>query len=157
MATPGIKISQLPSSTMAQLSDIFPMSQSGVTYSESLQQVAALFQGMQFFKVVDQTTSTAILAPQTYYITDNGATTVTYTLPTVAPLGSIIWISGKSPGLFAITQNAGQSITFGDISTTVGVGGSLVSQNIGDFIALACIAANTTFQIINSIGNFNYI
>jgi hypothetical protein len=156
MATPGIKISQLEPVSAAELTDIFPVDQADTTYSESLQQVLDLFQTQPSMMVVDQNTSTAILVPQTYYITDNGALLVTYTLPVTAPLGSVIEISGKSSGLFTIVQNSGQSIVFGDISTTLTTG-SLTSQNVGDYIKLGCITANTTFQVIASVGNFNYV
>ena len=40
----GIKISALPSVPSAQLTDLFPAVQSGVTYKESNQQLLTLFQ-----------------------------------------------------------------------------------------------------------------
>ena len=66
------------------------------------------------------------------YIT-NRAGGVTYTLPTTAAVGSIIRLAGLV-GLATIAQNAGESIVAGADTTTVGVGGSLVSTNAGDAV-----------------------
>jgi hypothetical protein len=86
------------------------------------------------------------------YVTDNGATLVTFTLPPVAEFGATIEISGKSSGGWLLAQNAGQSINFGNISTTVGVGGSLASSNQYDFVKVVCVVANTTWNVIGSMG-----
>jgi hypothetical protein len=101
---------------------------------------------------LDITFSPVSLSPNRSYVTDNGASLVTFTLPGVAAFGSIIEVSGKSSGGWLIAQNAGQSINFGNITTTVGVGGSLASSNQYDYVKLVCVTANTTWNVIGSIG-----
>jgi hypothetical protein len=75
--------------------------------------------------------------------TANNAGLVTLTLPVTAAYGSVISVNGKGAGGWRIAQNASQSIRLGNVTTTVGVGGSLSSTNLGDSIDLVCITANT--------------
>ena len=77
-------------------------------------------------------------------------------LPTVAAVGDVIEITNLG-GNFQITQSIGQSINFGDDTTTVGVGGSITSMRIGDTIEVVCYFANTGFQVIGSVGNFTIV
>lgn len=105
---------------------------------------------------VDVTSSPKALAVNTGYVTDNGASLVTYTLPATAPLGSIIEIAGFSSGLFTVTQNTGQKINFGNTSTTVTTG-SITSTNVNDYVKLLCVVANTTFTVIGGVGNFTIV
>jgi hypothetical protein len=83
------------------------------------------------------------------YIT-TGTTSIA--LPTGATLGSAIEVISASDNLFTITQNANQLIRFGIVTTTQGVGGSLVSQNNGDSIKLICTSANTVFTVVSAVG-----
>lgn len=100
-----------------------------------------------------QTTTTPVtLFPNYKYITDNGATLSTFSLPTTASFGTEIEIAGVSSGGWTITQGIGQSINFGNLTTTVGVGGSLSSTNQNDYVKLVCVAADTTWNVIGSIG-----
>lgn len=89
------------------------------------------------------------MAPNNGYIPN---ASVTFTLPTLAGIGDEFRVAGNI-GLWIIAQNAGQTIQFGNIYTTSGVGGSLVATNHGDCIELVCIVANTTFAVISSMGN----
>ena len=98
-----------------------------------------------------KTDAAVALAVDNGYIT-NRAAGITYTLPDTAAAGSIIRIAGLA-GLWTVAQNAGESINFGNQTTTVGVGGSLVATNANDAIELLCIVANTTWTVISSIGN----
>ncbi len=102
-------------------------------------------------------TNTQALSPNMKYVTDNGATLVTYTLPGIAAVGSIIEIVGKSSGLFTIAQNGGQTIRFGDMSTTTGAGGSLSATGRYDSVKLFCITANTEFSVIGASGNLTVV
>ena len=86
------------------------------------------------------------------YVTNNGAALTQFTLPLIASFGTIIEISGKSSGGWAIAQNAGQTINFGNITTTSGIGGSLASTNQYDYVKIVCVTANTIWNIIGSIG-----
>jgi len=81
----------------------------------------------------------------------------TYTLPLLATLGTLIEIVGESAGLWTIAQNAGQSIQVGNISTTVGVGGSITATDRYDTIKLICRVANTTWSVTSFVGVPNVV
>lgn len=90
------------------------------------------------------------------YVTDNGASLVTYTLPSTAALGTIIEISGKSSGGWTITYGTGQIIHIGNSTTTITTG-SLSSTNQWDYVKLLCVTANTTWNVIGGVGNFTIV
>lgn len=102
---------------------------------------------------IDATSSPISMIPNMSYVTDNGTSIINYTLPSTAAFGTILQISGKSVGGWSLAQNAGQSILFINQSTTTGVTGSLASSSKGDFIRLLCITANTTWNVVGSMGN----
>jgi len=81
-----------------------------------------------------------------------GAGVVTFVLPAAAAIGDTFLIAGYG-NLWTLTQNAGQSVTLGIQTTTVGVLGSVTASQVRDSIELVCVTANTEFQIINGIGN----
>lgn len=81
-----------------------------------------------------------------------GAGVVNFVLPASATVGESFKILGYG-NLYTITQNAGQSITLGVSSTSVGVGGSLAASQVRDSVEITCVTANTEFQIENSVGN----
>lgn len=103
------------------------------------------------------TSGTQALSPEQGYVTNNGASLVTYTLPVLAAFGTVISVAGFSSGGWTIAQNALQSIVFGNVSTTVGIGGSLSSTNGGDQVDLLCVVANTTWVVRDTIGNLTYV
>lgn len=107
----------------------------------------------QTISIVDQTSSSATLVTNTRYITDNGASLVTYTLPASAAIGTVIEIIGKSSGLWTIAQGSGQSIRVGNSTSTVGAGGSVSATLQSDCIRLICITANTTWTSDSVQGN----
>jgi hypothetical protein len=80
-----------------------------------------------------------------------------YTLPVAAALGTIIEITGYTAGLWAILQNAGQSIHFAGSTTTPGVGGSLTATTRYDSIRLVCVTADTEWNVLSSVGNFTIV
>lgn len=106
---------------------------------------------------VDQTSGSATLAVNTGYVTDNGASLVTYTLPASAALGSVVEIVGKSAGGWTVAQGAGQSIGLGSQASTVGAGGSISSSNAGDCVRLVCTTANTTWRAVSGWGNITFV
>jgi len=103
------------------------------------------------FAWVDATSATQAMAIQTGYVSDRSGGVV-YTLPATAALGDQIRLVGKL-GSWSIAQNAGQQIVVSSASSTVGVGGSVASTNLGDCIWLVCITANTTFRAESFVGN----
>lgn len=80
------------------------------------------------------------------YINTNVGLT-SFLLPAVAPLGSMIKITGESAGLWRITQNAGQQIQFGDVVTTAGIAGYIEASKANDSVTISCRVANTTWQV----------
>jgi fermentation-respiration switch protein FrsA (DUF1100 family) len=90
-----------------------------------------------------------------YIPTNVGITTVT--LPAVAPLGTSIAVIGESAAGWTIAQNAGQNIQYGNVSTTVGVGGTLSSSNRYDVVYIICRVADTTWSVLTSVGVLNVV
>lgn len=90
-----------------------------------------------------------------YINTNVGLTTIT--LPATAALGTIIEICGEGAGGWTIAQNAGQSIQFGNLSTTVGIGGSLSSTNQYDTVKIVCRIADTIWSVLSNVGVLNVV
>ena len=106
---------------------------------------------------INVTSSPQNLVANLNYLSNNGASLITYTLPLTAAFGTVIQISGFSSGGWTLAQNAGQSINFGSLTTTTGAGGSLSSSNKNDYVRLLCVTANTTWNVIGSIGNITIV
>lgn len=87
------------------------------------------------------------------YIANNAVSVVVLTLPAVAAQGSIIRVAGKGAGLWQIAQNAGQSISIVNVTTTIGVGGSLTAVEQFDTVELLCVTANTEWVALSGNGN----
>lgn len=104
----------------------------------------------------DVTGTAQDLAANNGYTANNGAL-VTLTLPATCAYGSVISVVGKGAGGWAIAQRAGQQIFFGSASTTIGVTGALSSTNRRDVVTLLCVAADTDFEVLNSIGNIIHV
>ncbi len=106
------------------------------------------------FTWTNVTGSTQALLAENGYITDNSGG-VTYTLPASGSLGDEIKIMGKL-GISTIDQNANQQILIATASSTVGTGGSVNGNNLGDCITLICITSGTSsvWRAESSIGNW---
>jgi hypothetical protein len=111
------------------------------------------------FAVVDQTSSSATLAVQTMYVTDNGASLVTYTLPATAPQGSVIKVVGSSAGGWRIAQNANQKIRLTSQVSTTGTGGSVSSTNANDCVEMIASTggASTVWTIASFAGSLTFV
>ena len=127
----------------------------GVTVSATTGAISITGSGVGF-TWVDQTSSSVTMAVNSGYATDNGASLVTYTLPSTAALGSVFAVVGFSSGGWTIAQQASQLIHIGNHVTTTGTGGSLASSNSFDVVYLVCVVANTTFVVTNVVGNITY-
>ena len=97
-------------------------------------------------------TATACLQNTFYYVTSG---TVAFTLPTTAAAGSLLSMSVGKGTAFTVAQGAGQSIQFGNVSSTLGATGSLSSTSNGDTINLVCVVPNTTWCVVSCMGNIN--
>jgi hypothetical protein len=77
------------------------------------------------------------------YISDGA--NIDFTLPTQAQVGDQVIVLGRG-GNWTIKQNSGQTIFFGNVSTTPGIAGSLSSINANDSISLICRVENTEWS-----------
>jgi len=91
---------------------------------------------------VNQNTSSATLAANSRYATNNGASLVTYTIPAGAAVGDTYMIVGGSSGGWTIAQPASVQCHVGSSATTSGVGGSISSSNQYDCCTVTCVASN---------------
>lgn len=98
---------------------------------------------------VDQTGASVTMAANTGYTSDDGASLVTFTLPTSSAIGDWVEINGKGSGLWTIAQATGQQIHNGTVATTSGAGGSLASVNQYDCVRLRCLTANTIWAVVS--------
>jgi hypothetical protein len=99
--------------------------------------------------VVNQTTASVTMVSNTFYLSNAGASLVTFTLPIVSAIGDWIEISGFGTGLWKIAQASGQQINFSITSSTLGAGGSIASVNKGDCVRLRCSVANTIWAVMS--------
>lgn len=84
----------------------------------------------------------------------NKAGTLAMALPATSAVGDVISITGINTAAgWQITQAAGQQIFFGTSSTTLGATGTITSTAIRDTLTMVCVVANTTYNVISSIGN----
>lgn len=103
------------------------------------------------------TSATSVTMSANKAYRSGAATLATFTLPASCEEGATISIEGSGAGGWAIAQSAGQSIIYGDKVTASGVAGGLASIYAKDVIKLRCVVADTTFQVINAIGNIDVI
>ncbi len=97
-------------------------------------------------------TSSALASANGYIPLSSSLTT--FTLPAVAAVGDHFKIAGYGSGGWSLAQRASQQVNFGNVATTVGVGGSIASQNQYDGLEVICVVANTNFVVVGSQGRF---
>lgn len=95
--------------------------------------------------------NTALQANMGYICTGGG--TLVLTLPATSNVGDIIEITLDGSAGFSVGQGAGQSIRTGNVSTTIGVGGSLASTQQGDSLRMVCSVTNLKWNVLSSMGN----
>lgn len=105
---------------------------------------------------VNQNSSSATLAANSRYATNNGASLVTYTIPAGAAVGDTFIVVGGSSGGWTVAQPASVQIYLGSSATTVGVGGSLSSSNQYDCVTITCVASNV-FTAYSVQGNLTVV
>ena len=90
------------------------------------------------------------------YVNANVAQTV-FSLPATAAFGDFYIICGVGAGGWTISQGAGQSIILGNVTSTVGAGGSITSTLRSDSIQIVCVTANTGFKALTWGGNLTVV
>ncbi len=96
------------------------------------------------------------LVPSNGYVNQNSSLT-TFALPASASFGEVFVIAGVGTGGWRISQASGQQIIVGEVSSIVGVGGSVSSTKNSDNIYLLCITDNTTFKALYWSGNLDIV
>lgn len=90
-----------------------------------------------------------------FCISPGGA--LSLSLPAVSALGDEIEVVLDGSTSFTITQGAGQSIKLGNLSTTIGVGGSIASTQQGDCLRMICQTANLKWNVVSVEGNLTIV
>lgn len=104
----------------------------------------------------------AIAASQTLAV-DNGyfctgGAALSLALPAVSAVGDTIAVFLDGSTSWTITQpNAATRIRFGNTQTSLGVGGSLASTQVGDGVWLVCETANARWVVTDSTGNITIV
>lgn len=100
-----------------------------------------------------------------FYGNVNGGSATSIALPAAPVVGNMyrLLVCQPSAGgiVTTITQAAFQVILYGNLNTTIGVGGSLTSTQAGDCIELLCRTsvpgASFQFQVVSSLGNWTIV
>lgn len=103
------------------------------------------------WNVVTSANNPVTLTKENGYIA-KGAGSVHFILPAAASIGDTFRIVGYA-NLWSIAQNAGQLINIGNVTSTIGVGGSVTATMVSDGIDLVCVTANSEFFEIQIQGN----
>lgn len=103
------------------------------------------------WNIVTSLTNPNNISIQTGYI-PKGAAQVIFVLPPAAAVGACFQIAGYG-NLWTIHQNALQTITLGNLTTSAGIGGSMTATHVKDCVHIVCVTANTEFQVTNCVGN----
>ena len=132
---------------------------SGISVTNGAGTITIANTGPAAFTWSTVTGSTQAITANNGYVSNDGATLVTFTLPAVLStnLGDTFIIVGLGSGGWVLDQNASQLIHFGNVVTTTGTGGSLASSNQYDSISVTCIVTNTTWSVLEAVGNITYV
>lgn len=107
---------------------------------------------------IDSITGPVNMTAGNGYFSNDPANSLTFNLPTTAAVGTILEITNLQAAFnFTLAQASGQSIQFGSVATTPGVGGSISSTAIGDSLRMVCTVADTTWQVLSCQGNLDYV
>lgn len=101
---------------------------------------------------------TSVSASQTmatnmgYFVVSPGGAVV-LTLPAMSIQGDTISVALDGATSFQIAQGSGQSIVYGNQTTTTGSSGYLMSEQQGDSVRLVCRIPNQRWFVVSSTGN----
>lgn len=99
----------------------------------------------------EEVTGTSKAAEVDYGYICNNAGLVTVTLPDTATVGAVVAVAGKGAGLWKLKANAGETIKFGNKTTSDA--GYLQGTLQYDTVSVVCITADTTWEVYYSVGN----
>lgn len=138
----GVKISNLPAIAVPAMTDVFPVSQAGVTYKETITQLAALLN-------ISSVTVPGI-QNQTYtYVTDTGAVNAYVGTLTPAPAA---YQAGQRFDMLISTTNTGPStVNFN------GLGAEAITFTNGDSLTAGALLAGMIAQFENDGTNFQLL
>lgn len=105
---------------------------------------------------VDETGASVAMLTNHGYTSDDGATRITFTLPTASAIGDFVEVNGKGSGLWTIVYTTNQQINFGSLPTTLS-SGSLSSTNQYDCVRLRCLTANLIWTVVSVQGNLTVV
>ena len=109
--------------------------------------IAATGGGLTWSTITAGTSSPAV---DSGTVANHAATPLVMTLPATAAVGSAVAVQGLAgSGGWTLTANTGQTIQFGNQSTSSG--GSWSSTNAGDAMYVVCVVANTTWAAMSVI------
>lgn len=107
---------------------------------------------------VDVITPIQTIVVNTGYVADNAGAPVTFLLPITAAFGTVFTVMGGVSGSgWVISQNAGQNLQVGSVSSTVGAIGSVASTNQYDSASFVCVVADLTWVMQDSVGNLTIV
>jgi hypothetical protein len=98
-------------------------------------------------------TSTQQMAVGNGYVNNYVTSFCVFTLPVTATVGQIVAVQGANANNWFVSQNAGQTIHFGNVNSTTGVVGYIGSSATYDSCELICVTANTDWAVRNAVGN----
>jgi hypothetical protein len=91
------------------------------------------------------------------YVISGSASQVELLLPATSSVGDVIEITSADANGWRVTQSAGQSINFTSVTTTVGSSGYIQATQQNDSIKLVCVADNSTWNVVSSMGNIEIV
>lgn len=98
----------------------------------------------------EQTSSPVSAAVNNGYVANLGSL-LTFDLPGTFAIGDTIRIAGKGAGLWVIDAPAGDTVIFGNQTTSSG--GTITATNANDCIEIVGTTANSVWTVLSSIGN----
>jgi hypothetical protein len=124
----------------------------GITNAAGSITIASTGSGMAWEEVTD---ATKTIVNNTSYGANRGGG-VAFTLPAVAAKGTVFEILGIL-GNWSIVQGATQYVRFGNLVSTVGVGGSLTAVDVGCCGIFRCIDANVGWILYGNQGDITVV
>ena len=129
----------------------------GISTSATCSVITITSSGASGFLWVNTTTSTQAMIATHGYVSNNGASLVTFTLPSTGTIGDQVGVLGNGSGGWTIAQNSGQTIHFNAVSSTTGVTGGVSSTGQYDSLTLICTVTNTDWVAFQPTGNLSVV